>query len=68
MRHPTPRQLEILAFVRDYRAHHQRPPTCRDIGQHFNIQPNAARDHLLALERFGLIERAPGLARAIVVQ
>ncbi len=61
----TPRQAEILAFIRDSVRDEGYPPSQRDIAQHFGFAQNAARDHLLALVRKGEIEMASNDARGI---
>ncbi|TJY65010.1 repressor LexA [Sinimarinibacterium sp. CAU 1509] len=61
----TPRQAEILAFIRDSVREEGYPPSQRDIAQHFGFAQNAARDHLLALVRKGEIEMASSDARGI---
>lgn len=68
MRSPTPRQIEVLAFVQEYRVRHQRPPTLRDIGVRFGISRNAAKGHLEALEAKGLLTREAGRHRALAVR
>jgi repressor LexA len=61
----TPRQAEILDFIRDAVREEGYPPSQRDIAQHFGFAQNAARDHLLALVRKGEIEIAANDARGI---
>jgi len=61
----TPRQAEILDFIRDTVREEGYPPSQRDIAQHFGFAQNAARDHLLALVRKGEIEIAANDARGI---
>lgn len=62
----TPRQEQILQLIREHLASSGFPPTraeiCRAMG--FN-SPNAAEEHLRALERKGAIEIAPGASRGI---
>lgn len=62
----TPRQQEILDFIRDTRESHGAPPTRAEIAQAFGFaSPNAAEDHLRALARKGVIVLEPGSARGI---
>jgi len=58
----TPRQEEILGFIRQFTSRHGVPPTVREIGGRFHVTPRAAFDHLRALERKGYLRRrvAPG--------
>lgn len=63
---PTPRQAEVLAFIRASLAEHGYAPTIREIGAHLGISSfNGVNDHLVALEKKGLIEREPFKSRAI---
>ena len=66
MENLTPRQQEILDFLREWIAEHGMPPTrlemCASLGFR---SPNAAEEHLRTLERKGAIEIAPGSSRGI---
>lgn len=57
MRELTPRQREILDFVRSFSDRHGVPPAVREIGERFGFTARAAFDHLRALERKGMLER-----------
>lgn len=62
----TPRQKEIYEFIRDKIQIRGYPPTVREIGNEFGIRsPNGVMCHLKALQKKGLIERAPHMSRAI---
>ncbi|WP_420467517.1 transcriptional repressor LexA [Panacagrimonas sp.] len=62
----TPRQTDILAFIRICLEQRGAPPTRADIVQEFGFaSPTAADDHLKALARKGVIELVPGAARGI---
>lgn len=66
--HPslTPRQREILDFIRDWIERYGYAPSVRDIGQHFGFRsPNGVRGHLQALESKGFIARVPRRSRAL---
>lgn len=68
LRPPTPRQREILNWVHEVVEATHRPPSLREIGEHFGIaSTNAISDHLVALERRGLIVRYEGQARSVRV-
>lgn len=56
MNGPTPRQLQVLDFVRTYIRDHGWPPGLRDIASHFGFNKNGARDHLRCLAKKGLIQ------------
>lgn len=62
----TPRQAEILSFLKSYQMREGYPPTRTEICEHFRFRsPNAATDHLAALERRGAIKLVPGISRGI---
>lgn len=62
----TKRQQEILDLIRHYIADSGMPPTRMDIANEFGFKsPNAAEEHLRALERKGAIEMLPGASRGL---
>lgn len=62
----TSRQAEILELIRSYVAEEGCPPTRAEIAETLGFRsPNAAEDHLRALERKGMIELVPGASRGI---
>lgn len=62
----TPRQSEILAFIKRSLEDHGYPPTRAEIAQELGFKsPNAAEEHLKALSRKGAIEMTPGASRGI---
>ena len=62
----TTRQAEILELIRNYVADQGCPPTRAEIAATLGFRsPNAAEDHLRALERKGAIELVPGASRGI---
>lgn len=57
----TPRQAEILSFIKRCLEDHGFPPTRAEIAQELGFKsPNAAEEHLKALARKGAIEMTPG--------
>ena len=57
MQELTRRQDEILALIRQYIYEEGYPPTRAEIATAFGFRsPNAAEEHLRALERKGMIE------------
>lgn len=64
MREMTPRQREILEFVRSFSDRHGVPPAVREIAERFGFTARAAFDHLKALERKGMLERRVTSKRA----
>jgi repressor LexA len=62
----TPRQAEILAFIKQCLEDNGYPPTRAEIAQQLGFKsPNAAEEHLKALARKGAIEMTPGASRGI---
>ncbi|HEX6003848.1 MAG TPA: transcriptional repressor LexA [Burkholderiales bacterium] len=62
----TPRQAEVLEFIRVHAANSGYPPTRAEICRAMGFRsPNAAEEHLRALARKGAIEMAPGASRGI---
>jgi repressor LexA len=64
----TPRQLEILRFIRDFRAAHGYSPTMQEIGDHLDLTKVTVFEHVGALERKKLLLRgAKHKARSLQV-
>ena len=62
----TQRQEEILDLIRDFITDSGMPPTRAEIANALGFRsPNAAEEHLRALERKGAIELFPGASRGI---
>jgi repressor LexA len=62
----TPRQSEILGFIRSHMNDLGYPPTRAEICRAMGFRsPNAAEEHLRALLRKGVIDMAPGASRGI---
>lgn len=62
----TPRQSQILAFIKRCLEDNGYPPTRAEIAQELGFKsPNAAEEHLKALSRKGAIEMTPGASRGI---
>src|SRR5210317_630023 len=62
----TARQSEILVLIRGYIADEGCPPTRAEIARVLGFRsPNAAEDHLRALQRKGYIEIVAGSSRGI---
>jgi len=57
MRPVTPRQMDILRFVRDYRAKHGYSPTMQEMADCFGLTKVTVFEHVGALERKGLLRR-----------
>jgi repressor LexA len=66
MKELTPRQAEILQLIRDTIQETGFPPTRMEISRMLGFaSPNAAEEHLRALERKGAIEILDGTARGL---
>jgi repressor LexA len=64
---PTDRQLEILRFI-GAGIDAGRVPTIREIGEKFEISStNGVRDHLMLLEKKGLLIRGERSARSLTL-
>lgn len=63
---PTKRQQEIADFIAERMSRGDGAPTEREIKDRFGFKsPFAARSHLAAMEKKGMIHREPGKARSI---
>lgn len=61
----TPRQLEIVNFIRDFTAAHEYAPTMQEIADHLGIRRPTVFEHIEALERRGALTRQRTRSRAI---
>ncbi|RBP48483.1 transcriptional repressor LexA [Arenicella xantha] len=65
----TKRQQEIFDFVLEQMSANGAPPTRVEIADHFGFRsPNAAEDHLKALDKKGHIELKSGTSRGIFIR
>jgi repressor LexA len=61
----TPRQLEIVKFIRTYAAEHEYAPTMQEIADHLGVSRPTVFEHIEALEARGAITRQRTKSRAI---
>ncbi len=61
----TPRQQEVLDYIKEYIDSHGYPPTLAEISGRFEIQPNAARQHLLLMQQKQVLRYIPNISRGI---
>ena len=62
----TPRQAEILEFLKEFRQDEGSAPTYREIADRFGFKSTkAAADHVRALEKKGYVRLHCGRARGI---
>ena len=67
MRKLTDRQIEILEFIKEHIDDYGYPPTSVEIGENFGIYPNAAWEHVKALNKKGAVTYQPGKMRSLQV-
>jgi len=66
MRELTPRQKQILELIKDVIYETGMPPTRAEIASELGFKsPNAAEEHLRALQRKGVLDLIPGASRGI---
>jgi len=66
MRELTPRQKQILELIQDFIYETGMPPTRAEIARELGFKsPNAAEEHLRALQRKGVLDLVPGASRGI---
>lgn len=64
----TKRQQEIFNYLLEFITSNGAPPTRVEIAEHFGFKsPNAAEDHLKALDKKGHIELKSGTSRGILI-
>lgn len=62
----TPRQAQVLKMIQEFMAESGMPPTRAEIAAALGFKsPNAAEDHLRALQRKGVLVLVPGTSRGI---
>jgi len=64
---PTKKQKQVLRYISQFHREHNFPPSVRDIAAMHECSVKGAYDHILALEKKGLIERFPRKSRAIIM-
>jgi len=61
------RQQETLEWIRAYMRMHGKPPTMREIGDHFGRASSSVFEVITALERKGFLTRSERLSRGIAL-
>lgn len=68
MKSLTPKQLEILEFLKDHIHREGLSPSLREIQAHFGFNSvSSVHEHLRALEKKGMIERESGVCRGLTL-
>ena len=65
---PTPRQEEILTWIKAFMREHGMPPTVREIGRAFAIKSSSVFDLLTALQAKGYLRRGELGARSLILE
>lgn len=63
----TPKQFEIVKFIKDYRKERGYSPTLAEIGENLGISAVTVFEHIGALEKKGAITRQRGRTRGITI-
>lgn len=61
----TPRQREVLDFIKDFHEAYSYMPTYREIGQHFGFSDSCACEYIIAMVRKGYLKREQTKPRCI---
>ncbi len=65
MKDLTPRQQEVVEFIRSHIEAKYYPPTFREVADHFAISIRGVSDHIVALKKKGVLTYKPGTARTL---
>lgn len=63
----TPKQLQIMTFIRDYRLSHSTSPTLEEIGNSLGVHRVTVHQHVAALVKKGAIRKLPQRSRSIEI-
>jgi repressor LexA len=63
----TDRQRDVLEYIAKYHDEHGYSPSIRDIAASFDCSVKGAYDHVVALEKKGLIDREKNRSRVILL-
>ena len=63
----TPRQLDVLVAVRNYRHLHGMAPTMQELANQLGTSKVTMFEHIEALERKGVIRRNPHMSRSLEI-
>ena len=63
----TPKQLQIMKFIRDYRRENATSPTLEEIGRSLGVHRVTVHQHVAALVKKGAIRKLPQRSRSIEI-
>ena len=63
----TPKQLQIMNFIRDYRRENHTSPTLEEIGNSLGVHRVTVHQHVAALVKKGAIRKLPQRSRSIEI-
>ena len=63
----TPKQLQIMKFIRDYRREHQTSPTLEEIGNSLGVHRVTVHQHVAALVKKGALRKLAQRSRSIEI-
>src|SRR5512133_1873526 len=63
----TPRQLDVLVAIRNYRHLHGMAPTMQELADQLGTSKVTIFEHIEALERKGVIRRNPHMSRSLEI-
>lgn len=63
----TPKQLQIMNFIRDYRRERDTSPTLEEIGASLGVHRVTVHQHVAALVKKGAIRKLPQRSRSIEI-
>ncbi len=63
----TPKQLQIMNFIRDYRRENETSPTLEEIGVSLGVHRVTVHQHVAALVKKGAIRKLPQRSRSIEI-
>jgi repressor LexA len=63
----TDKQKQVLEFISDYSVSNGYSPAIRDVAASFECSVKGAYDHVVALEKKGLIDRSKNRSRSILL-
>jgi DNA-binding MarR family transcriptional regulator len=64
----TPKQLELLAFIKKYKADNQDSPTMRQMAAAMGITIGTVQSHMRGLIKAGAIKHVKGQSKYAVVK